>query len=169
WSTRVPSSVLPYGRVSTVPAEAVIVRVRPRIGRSEFLAQAYGVRSGRLAREPPDGLPRFRCHVHRIDLESTQRTREDLDACRGRGMLVDQDEGASAERAEPTAAGRRDRERLEPDLCAELGGHPDEFVEETAPVRRWLLSTEPDRKSTRLNSSHGSISYAVFCLKKKRK
>src|SRR6202050_1294747 len=26
----------------------------------------------------------------------------------------------------------------------------------------------PDRKSTRLNSSHGSISYAVFCLKKKR-
>src|SRR5438128_2824496 len=27
----------------------------------------------------------------------------------------------------------------------------------------------PDRKSTRLNSSHGSISYAVFCLKKKKK
>src|SRR5207245_3715709 len=26
-----------------------------------------------------------------------------------------------------------------------------------------------DRKSTRLNSSHGSISYAVFCLKKKNK
>src|SRR5438128_177645 len=28
---------------------------------------------------------------------------------------------------------------------------------------------ERDRKSTRLNSSHGSISYAVFCLKKKNK
>src|SRR2546422_8229097 len=27
----------------------------------------------------------------------------------------------------------------------------------------------PDRKSTRLNSSHGYISYAVFCLKKKKK
>src|SRR5207245_8942561 len=27
---------------------------------------------------------------------------------------------------------------------------------------------ELDRKSTRLNSSHGSISYAVFCLKKKK-
>src|SRR2546429_3182700 len=26
----------------------------------------------------------------------------------------------------------------------------------------------PDRKSTRLNSSHGYISYAVFCLKKKK-
>src|SRR2546430_7235334 len=27
---------------------------------------------------------------------------------------------------------------------------------------------EPDRKSTRLNSSHSQISYAVFCLKKKK-
>src|SRR4051812_49554326 len=30
-----------------------------------------------------------------------------------------------------------------------------------------LVRHEPDRKSTRLNSSHMSISYAVFCLKKK--
>src|SRR5688572_31802892 len=29
------------------------------------------------------------------------------------------------------------------------------------------LSRVPDRKSTRLNSSHSQISYAVFCLKKK--
>src|SRR5206468_10149092 len=28
---------------------------------------------------------------------------------------------------------------------------------------------KPDRKSTRLNSSHDQISYAVFCLKKKKK
>src|SRR5690625_6778476 len=28
---------------------------------------------------------------------------------------------------------------------------------------------QPDRKSTRLNSSHVAISYAVFCLKKKKK
>src|SRR5438876_7472288 len=28
--------------------------------------------------------------------------------------------------------------------------------------------SQPDRKSTRLNSSHPSISYAVFCLKKKK-
>src|SRR4051812_49724127 len=32
-------------------------------------------------------------------------------------------------------------------------------------TRRWTS----DRKSTRLNSSHMSISYAVFCLKKKKK
>src|SRR5690625_6067341 len=31
-----------------------------------------------------------------------------------------------------------------------------------------VLMTEIDRKSTRLNSSHVAISYAVFCLKKKR-
>src|SRR2546429_4273108 len=34
------------------------------------------------------------------------------------------------------------------------------LTEESAPCR--------DRKSTRLNSSHGYISYAVFCLKKKK-
>src|SRR2546422_3335805 len=32
-----------------------------------------------------------------------------------------------------------------------------------------LLLVVLDRKSTRLNSSHGYISYAVFCLKKKKK
>src|SRR5438309_8347482 len=30
------------------------------------------------------------------------------------------------------------------------------------------IGTRSDRKSTRLNSSHSSISYAVFCLKKKK-
>src|SRR3712207_7850222 len=32
-----------------------------------------------------------------------------------------------------------------------------------------LLIAIADRKSTRLNSSHANISYAVFCLKKKKK
>src|SRR5438309_7599034 len=32
-----------------------------------------------------------------------------------------------------------------------------------------LARQTPDRKSTRLNSSHSSISYAVFCLKKKKR
>src|SRR2546429_4405012 len=32
-----------------------------------------------------------------------------------------------------------------------------------------VIRTHKDRKSTRLNSSHGYISYAVFCLKKKKK
>src|SRR5699024_11859915 len=36
------------------------------------------------------------------------------------------------------------------------------------PKNKKTSSTESDRKSTRLNSSHVSISYAVFCLKKKK-
>src|SRR2546422_8501879 len=43
------------------------------------------------------------------------------------------------------------------------GGHSSEGRSEQAIP---LLSA--DRKSTRLNSSHGYISYAVFCLKKKK-
>src|SRR3712207_7332019 len=35
------------------------------------------------------------------------------------------------------------------------------------PVRRGGAASQ-DRKSTRLNSSHANISYAVFCLKKKK-
>src|SRR5207245_10431160 len=50
------------------------------------------------------------------------------------------------------------------------------FVTAKAPAAELKADTEAnqpvlppiDRKSTRLNSSHGSISYAVFCLKKKR-
>src|SRR5689334_24836353 len=36
-------------------------------------------------------------------------------------------------------------------------------------VRQLKGPERPNRKSTRLNSSHSSISYAVFCLKKKKK
>src|SRR3712207_8512715 len=35
-------------------------------------------------------------------------------------------------------------------------------------VEAYLLDFDGDRKSTRLNSSHANISYAVFCLKKKK-
>src|SRR5436309_7487487 len=37
------------------------------------------------------------------------------------------------------------------------------------PLEVGLRRDGPDRKSTRLNSSHVKISYAVFCLKKKKK
>src|SRR5256885_13007197 len=40
---------------------------------------------------------------------------------------------------------------------------------QAARVRRGVLARQSDRKSTRLNSSHLVISYAVFCLKKKKK
>src|SRR2546427_7684062 len=45
---------------------------------------------------------------------------------------------------------------------------PDALLpEELAVVEDWVKPQIGDRKSTRLNSSHSQISYAVFCLKKK--
>src|SRR5205807_9216457 len=51
---------------------------------------------------------------------------------------------------------------------ADLAGDRQRLIEAARDLR--LRSGEPDldRKSTRLNSSHLVISYAVFCLKKKR-
>src|SRR2546422_3946342 len=43
--------------------------------------------------------------------------------------------------------------------------HPRGWLRGPRALKRWTT----DRKSTRLNSSHGYISYAVFCLKKKKK
>src|SRR5699024_12854267 len=48
----------------------------------------------------------------------------------------------------------------------------DRVLHVMRPVKRGIafeISGMQDRKSTRLNSSHVSISYAVFCLKKKSK
>src|SRR2546422_1785218 len=41
-------------------------------------------------------------------------------------------------------------------------------VDRDLPLLELSVRAEEDRKSTRLNSSHGYISYAVFCLKKKK-
>src|SRR2546422_7186817 len=41
--------------------------------------------------------------------------------------------------------------------------------DQASPAARAQVEKAVDRKSTRLNSSHGYISYAVFCLKKKIK
>src|SRR5437868_8925205 len=48
--------------------------------------------------------------------------------------------------------------------------HPAQRRDVWQAARQYALSPAPgsDRKSTRLNSSHVSISYAVFCLKKKK-
>src|SRR3712207_7820005 len=45
---------------------------------------------------------------------------------------------------------------------------PRANVERHGEARRDPVRIELDRKSTRLNSSHANISYAVFCLKKKK-
>src|SRR2546429_1890200 len=68
---------------------------------------------------------------------------------------------------------------IDADLAETTGpGHATEIAARAAAENRGLviacggdgtLNEIVDRKSTRLNSSHGYISYAVFCLKKKKK
>src|SRR5207249_11129469 len=71
---------------------------------------------------------------------------------------------------------RRYLEDLPPEQNGWLAGLRDEVVGRVLtllharPGHPWTLAelAREDRKSTRLNSSHVSISYAVFCLKKKK-
>src|SRR3712207_8634294 len=62
----------------------------------------------------------------------------------------------------------RDRDLLEAEPALRMGNDLDlvAFRHEMVEVPR--RAPEGDRKSTRLNSSHANISYAVFCLKKKK-
>src|SRR2546430_7964612 len=56
-----------------------------------------------------------------------------------------------------------------PGRLAARVGQRRQGVERTIDVRGAVDEDQVDRKSTRLNSSHSQISYAVFCLKKKKK
>src|SRR5687768_18357989 len=47
--------------------------------------------------------------------------------------------------------------------------HPVPSTRAGCKTHSYRHANREDRKSTRLNSSHGYISYAVFCLKKKKK
>src|SRR5437868_11441736 len=89
-------------------------------------------------------------HVH------TPRTLSRRHFLRGAGVLL----GLPLLDAMVPAFARADTKSLVPrrffGICNNLGVLPDRFFPR-------------DRKSTRLNSSHVSISYAVFCLKKKNK
>src|SRR3712207_8790828 len=54
------------------------------------------------------------------------------------------------------------------DLLAAHGGHEGGAQRHFRLAEAHVAADEPDRKSTRLNSSHANISYAVFCLEKKQ-
>src|SRR5207253_8598451 len=62
--------------------------------------------------------------------------------------------------AKPAPPGSRARKARRVDLTMRVNIRNQRGVEDT-------VQTREDRKSTRLNSSHVAISYAVFCLKKK--
>src|SRR2546422_7946076 len=70
---------------------------------------------------------------------------------------------ADARCAAPRATGRRNRVARGGEGRLAARGPPPDRPPLGGPAR-----AARDRKSTRLNSSHGYISYAVFCLKKKK-
>src|SRR5699024_12686353 len=69
----------------------------------------------------------------------------------------------------PSFPTRRSSDLPPPPGC--VVGRPPDRAQPRAPPRRRAPRPQggADRKSTRLNSSHVSISYAVFCLKKKKR
>src|SRR2546422_3807808 len=87
------------------------------------------------------------------------RSRQSQDGTLGRGGETGADDGRGGHVPEPLAQ-----------LLRVLGGERDvrpDGLPGLAGTQQQVEQTE-DRKSTRLNSSHGYISYAVFCLKKKK-
>src|SRR6266508_3272420 len=71
--------------------------------------------------------------------------------------LVDFGEVRSGRGRKPSISAEKIAEVVDLTLHSKPAGHT-----------HWSCRTMADRKSTRLNSSHVAISYAVFCLKKKR-
>src|SRR5207245_11170522 len=72
------------------------------------------------------------------------------------------------QRIESAAVARREsHEQSIPDDRSPERDFPERHQSGAVRLRADTRASGQDRKSTRLNSSHGSISYAVFCLKKK--
>src|SRR5699024_12755894 len=93
----------------------------------------------------------FYCDGLHRDLHSFPTRRSSDLGARGAGRLGDV--GGAGDAAAFLAGGRGGSVHLHP---------------RRGPARALALRRGGDRKSTRLNSSHVSISYAVFCLKKKK-
>src|SRR5690349_20864210 len=106
--------------------------------------------------DEPDPVAAWREHLDRLDARAAALTERRPDALRYRGPGTDLTVGLL-----PSAhwGSARFRTAGGIDYVANM---PTEEVFITPDARR-------DRKSTRLNSSHVEISYAVFCLKKKKK
>src|SRR5437773_9639807 len=82
-----------------------------------------------------------------------------------RGRTTPDPEPLAAGRSDPSPRDRRlGHQRLELQRAHRIDRHDDP----RRPFAEQRQIRPPDRKSTRLNSSHITISYAVFCLKKKK-
>src|SRR3989449_4846408 len=127
-----------------------------------LLAFDRELRAPRRIPHPRLATPMAVTPLGRTELLVTERTGEGVvvDTAGGRGGRVVREWESPDIASLYAAGGGRVVATRSPYYVPQLGApEPD-----TAPLVRIL-----DRKSTRLNSSHGYISYAVFCLKKKKK
>src|SRR5207245_3879208 len=95
---------------------------------------------------------------------STPSLHDALPICQRIAQLVGDEHPRPRQRA---GGPRRDREGRPPGGRRDPA-YPPAHVEDRTPAST-AGRQRRDRKSTRLNSSHGSISYAVFCLNKKQR
>src|SRR5215203_1192632 len=127
---------------------------------AQFSAAVSNLSNGRCAQRQGTGL-----HAHRHPPHGGEQDRRALE--RGHGPL-------RTEKTAPRAGDKRARARTAGTQGSEA--HPASLPAQGGARTGGLaaLSLLPtgqggDRKSTRLNSSHANISYAVFCLKKKKR
>src|SRR3712207_4800141 len=106
-------------------------------------------------------LPRTMADLNTAVRELVAATRVATEAIASAQRTAERLEGLVEELEEPVRALRPGLERV--------GKVLDDPAIETVPdTLRTVADDLLDRKSTRLNSSHANISYAVFCLKKKK-
>src|SRR5438034_5456926 len=106
------------------------------------------------------------CFVLRASRAKQARCRRSL--CRAIRLDVP---SYDAQPSDPQPVGRRlyQKERLDSRSSQQgLSRMPEVGPSVASQSAEYAIRNELDRKSTRLNSSHTVISYAVFCLKKKR-
>src|SRR6266852_2711216 len=96
-------------------------------------------------------------------LDLSERCTAAADALRTGSMVLVHDLAGLAHVALPLSLGDRHLGTL---IAGQVFDRYPEPLALERVAREFGLSAQRDRKSTRLNSSHGSISYAVFCLKK---
>src|SRR3989449_1771127 len=147
-----------HDRVELEPREARLPRRRDAL-------EYVGVPRALGEREHALGAQRVEAHRHPLQARGPQL---------GRVLQEQQAVGRDGEVTDPrVASDHRDERReivaeqrlaaREPDLV-----HPRACEHAGEPLDLLEGEDRGDRKSTRLNSSHGYISYAVFCLKKKK-
>src|SRR6266540_4577164 len=156
-----------------LPAGLLASSVSDRIGRRSGARALYLARRGRVAslaaevrdpvsmRRSPRGPPRSSLDGARL--------RADLRTCDSRGPSVLTAPMDPALGRTQTAYTWWDRCSERREAAPSAGLEPAHTAPEADALSAELRGRGRDRKSTRLNSSHITISYAVFCLKKKKK